>query len=139
MEQCPISLECSRVAQKVFSIPHLRYGQLEATVAAVENKDSIIVLPTGGGKSRCFQMVPFVRQGLNLPGGLVVVIQPLVALLKNQVDGLNKIGLKAALDAKIEQRDAAVHKKAVNGEIDFCKTTTTTTTTTTLNQPLSRF
>ncbi len=64
--------------------------QREAIEATVRGRDSIVVLPTGGGKSLCFQ-APAV-----LLDGLTIVISPLIALMKDQVDALTECGIPAA-------------------------------------------
>jgi len=64
--------------------------QQEAIASAVSRRDSLVVLPTGGGKSLCFQ-VPAVR----LPG-LAIVVSPLISLMKDQVDALTEVGIAAA-------------------------------------------
>ncbi len=73
----------------------------EAVIQSVLNKyDSIALLPTGGGKSVCFQIPALINQGVCL------VISPLIALMKDQVTGLNKKGIKANyLHAKLTQED----------------------------------
>jgi len=64
--------------------------QREAIRCGVSGRDSLVVLPTGGGKSLCFQ-VPAVR----LPG-LAIVVSPLISLMKDQVDALTECGVAAA-------------------------------------------
>ena len=64
--------------------------QREAIDAALDGRDSLLVLPTGGGKSLCYQVPPLVC------GGLAVVVSPLIALMKDQVDGLRQAGVAAA-------------------------------------------
>lgn len=64
--------------------------QREAIACGVGSRDSLVVLPTGGGKSLCFQ-VPAVR----LPG-LAIVVSPLISLMKDQVDALTECGVAAA-------------------------------------------
>jgi ATP-dependent DNA helicase RecQ len=64
--------------------------QREAIDAALDGRDSLIVLPTGGGKSLCYQGPPLVA------GGLAVVVSPLIALMRDQVDGLQQVGAAAA-------------------------------------------
>jgi len=64
--------------------------QREAIQCGVSGRDSLVVLPTGGGKSLCFQ-VPAVR----LPG-LAIVVSPLISLMKDQVDALTECGVAAA-------------------------------------------
>jgi ATP-dependent DNA helicase RecQ len=64
--------------------------QQEAMMAVLEGRDSLLVLPTGGGKSLCFQAPALVRDGLAL------VVSPLIALMKDQVDTLVANGIGAA-------------------------------------------
>src|SRR5437879_13911353 len=63
--------------------------QEEAMRAVLDGRDSLLVLPTGGGKSLCFQAPAVLR------GGTTVVISPLIALMKDQVDGLQACGVPA--------------------------------------------
>src|SRR5678815_1055359 len=64
--------------------------QEDAVRAVLEGRDSLVVLPTGGGKSLCYQ-APAVHLGK-----LAVVVSPLIALMKDQVDGLKQDGIRAA-------------------------------------------
>ena len=72
----------------------LRPLQHEAVAAALDRRDSLVILPTGGGKSLCYQLPPLLRA----PGeaALCVVVSPLIALMKDQVDGLRLAGYPAA-------------------------------------------
>ncbi len=67
-------------------LPHQR----EAIDAVLAGRDSVVVLPTGGGKSICFQLPALALDGL------AVVVSPLIALMKDQVDGLRTAGIPAA-------------------------------------------
>ena len=64
--------------------------QQEAMQCVLDDRDSVVVLPTGGGKSLCFQAPAVVRPGVGL------VVSPLISLMKDQVDGLNAAGVAAA-------------------------------------------
>ena len=66
-----------------------RTGQYEAVSAVLDRRDCLVVLPTGGGKSLCYQLPALV-----LPG-ICVVISPLIALMSDQVEGLQKKGIRA--------------------------------------------
>ncbi|HMP58523.1 MAG TPA: RecQ family ATP-dependent DNA helicase [Gemmatales bacterium] len=67
----------------------LRPLQEQALTAALAKKDLLLVMPTGGGKSLCYQAPPLVS------GGTTVVVSPLIALMKDQVDALSRIGVPA--------------------------------------------
>ena len=72
-----------------FGYPDFRPGQTDAVNAILSGRDTLVVLPTGGGKSLCYQ-VPAL-----LLDGLTVVISPLISLMKDQVDALTARGLPA--------------------------------------------
>src|SRR6266446_8319248 len=64
--------------------------QREAMQCVMDDRDSLVVMPTGGGKSLCFQAPALCRDGL------AVVVSPLLALMKDQVDALTTCGIPAA-------------------------------------------
>jgi ATP-dependent DNA helicase RecQ len=72
-----------------FGFPDFRPGQTRAVSAVLEGRDTLVVLPTGGGKSICYQVPAMV-----LPG-LTVVVSPLISLMKDQVDALTARGIPA--------------------------------------------
>ncbi len=82
--------EARQVLRRSFGYDAFRAGQELAVSSVLERRDTLVILPTGGGKSVCYQ-VP----ALLLPG-LTVVISPLISLMKDQVDALNARGLPAA-------------------------------------------
>ena len=78
------------VLERYWGYTSFRPLQREAMDAILANRDSIVVLPTGGGKSLCFQAPALVRDGL------AVVVSPLISLMKDQVDTLVGNGVPAA-------------------------------------------
>ena len=76
--------------ERWFGFSELRPLQKEAIDAALDGRDALVVLPTGGGKSLCYQLPPLVL------GRLTVVVSPLIALMQDQVDGLRLNGVPAA-------------------------------------------
>ena len=82
-------MQPTQVLKKHFGYKNFRPGQLEIIENILQKKDCLAILPTGGGKSICFQ-VP----GLLLTG-VTVVISPLISLMKDQVDTLNKKEISA--------------------------------------------
>ncbi len=82
-------LDLQAPLKKYFSLTSFRIGQKEIISSILNKKDVLAVLPTGGGKSLCYQLPAIVTEKL------VVVISPLIALMKDQVMGLKKLGLRA--------------------------------------------
>ncbi len=82
--------------------------QAEAMACIAEGRDSVVVLPTGGGKSLCFQ-----APAVTLPG-LAVVVSPLIALMKDQVDGLIQCGVLAG---RLDSSQSASDQQAVMAAI----------------------
>jgi ATP-dependent DNA helicase RecQ len=78
------------ILRDYWGFDEFRELQAEAMQAVVAGRDSVVVLPTGGGKSLCFQ-----APALHLPG-LAVVVSPLISLMKDQVDSLIDCGVAAA-------------------------------------------
>ena len=84
------TVDQARVVLKThFAYDDFRPGQSRAIESALSGRDAMVVLPTGGGKSLCYQI-----PALMLPG-LTVVISPLISLMKDQVDALVKRGIAA--------------------------------------------
>jgi ATP-dependent DNA helicase RecQ len=85
------------VLQRVWGYSSFRPLQRESVEAVLAGRDSVVVLPTGGGKSLCFQLPALIDQDTaGEHGGLALVISPLIALMKDQVDGLVAQGVAAA-------------------------------------------
>jgi len=78
------------VIRKVWGFETLRPLQREAMEAALEGSDSLVVLPTGGGKSLCYQAPAL------LSNRLTVLVSPLISLMKDQVDALLSRGIPSA-------------------------------------------
>jgi len=83
--------ELESVVARYWGYTSFRPLQREAMAAVLADRDSLVVLPTGGGKSLCFQAPAVVRQGL------AVVVSPLISLMKDQVDALVGNGVPAGL------------------------------------------
>ena len=73
----------------VFGFSSFRPGQAEIVQAVTEGQDTLAIMPTGGGKSLCYQLPALLR------GGMTVVISPLIALMRDQVRGLQEVGVAA--------------------------------------------
>ncbi|BCG19248.1 ATP-dependent DNA helicase RecQ [Vibrio sp. Vb2535] len=88
-EQSDSPVTPQRVLEDVFGYQEFRDGQQLVIDAAIEGRDSLVILPTGGGKSLCYQVPALVRSGITL------VISPLISLMKDQVDQLKANGVAA--------------------------------------------
>lgn len=101
--------------QRVWGFNALRPMQAAAIRATLDCRDALVVLPTGGGKSLCYQLPPLVS------GKATVVVSPLIALMRDQVRGLELNGYRAAaLHSAVEFEDAQrIENQVVAGEIDL--------------------
>ena len=84
------------VLHRYWGYSSFRPLQREAIDAVLGGRDSLVVLPTGGGKSLCFQLPALVDSAARVAEPLALVISPLIALMKDQVDGLVAQGVAAA-------------------------------------------
>ncbi len=82
-----------------FGLHEFRPGQREAVQAALEGRDSLVVMPTGGGKSLCYQLPALAGDADSSPAGvgLVVVVSPLIALMSDQWRRMREAGLRATM------------------------------------------
>jgi ATP-dependent DNA helicase RecQ len=83
------TIKLKQTLKEYFGFEHFRVNQEEVINAILDNKDTLAIMPTGGGKSICFQL-----PALLFPG-ITIVISPLIALMKDQVDSLKANGIAA--------------------------------------------
>src|SRR5690349_8997942 len=79
----------SRSLRRTFGLDRLRPGQREVIEAVLDGRDTLAIMPTGAGKSLCYQL-----PALHLEG-MTVIVSPLIALMKDQADKLRELGLDA--------------------------------------------
>jgi ATP-dependent DNA helicase RecQ len=103
------------VLRAVFGFDSFRGSQRAVIEQVVAGGDAVVLMPTGGGKSLCYQVPALVRPGLG------VVVSPLIALMKDQVDALCQAGVQAAaLNSRLSPREAAEIEHAVGaGALDL--------------------
>jgi len=90
------------VLKEVFGYPSFRAGQREIIRAVLAGRDCLGVMPTGAGKSVTYQIPA------RLVGGLTLVVSPLISLMKDQVDAMNEVGIRATfLNSSLEAAERA--------------------------------
>lgn len=103
------------ILQTTFGYPSFRPPQDEIIDTLSGGQDALVIMPTGGGKSLCYQIPALLRDGV------AVVISPLIALMQNQVDALAQLGVKAAfLNSSLDREAArAVENSLRNNQLDL--------------------
>ncbi|MFI6900811.1 DNA helicase RecQ [Nonomuraea sp. NPDC050394] len=103
------------VLHRVFGYDSFRPGQQEIIEHVVAGGDALVLMPTGGGKSLCYQIPALVRPGVG------VVISPLIALMQDQVDALTALGVRAGFLNSTQDFDERQRVEAafVAGELDL--------------------
>lgn len=103
------------VLERVFGYPSFRGDQERIVEHVIGDGDALVLMPTGGGKSLCYQIPALVRPGTG------VVISPLIALMQDQVDALSQLGVHAAYlnssQSAAERRE--VERALLAGEVDL--------------------
>ena len=104
-----------RVLREVFGFDDFRGSQRAVIEHVAGGGDAVVLMPTGGGKSLCYQIPALLRPGLG------VVVSPLIALMKDQVDALHQLGVSAAaLNSRLTPAEAAATERAVgDGALDL--------------------
>ena len=99
--------------QQVFGYPEFRGLQAEIVTHVAQGQNALVLMPTGGGKSLCFQLPALLRPGVT------VVVSPLIALMEDQVAALSELGVAAAyLNSTVEADDARrIAQAARSGEL----------------------
>ena len=105
----------AQVLHEVFGYAEFRGEQAAIIDHVVAGGDALVLMPTGGGKSLCYQIPALVREGTG------VVISPLIALMQDQVDALSAVGVRAAfLNSTQDQAERrGVEHALLNGELDL--------------------
>jgi ATP-dependent DNA helicase RecQ len=110
-----LSQRALHLLQTVFGYPSFRGQQAEIVETIASGGDALVLMPTGGGKSLCYQIPALLREGVG------VVVSPLIALMQDQVDALAELGVRAAFlnSTQSWQEASRVEREVRNGELDL--------------------
>jgi ATP-dependent DNA helicase RecQ len=111
----PSQTAALKTLSRVFGYDHFRGQQAEIIDNAVQGKNTLVLMPTGGGKSVCYQIPALLREGVG------IVVSPLIALMKDQVDTLRELGVRAEfLNSSLPiQAQRQVEQDLQNGKLDL--------------------
>ena len=103
------------ILQTVFGYPSFRPPQDEIIETLIAGGDALVLMPTGGGKSLCYQIPALAREGC------AVVISPLIALMQDQVNALTQLGTRASFLNSTQDRatSAQIEEALLSGDIDL--------------------
>ncbi|WP_455354494.1 DNA helicase RecQ [Streptomyces sp. SYSU K217416] len=115
LETAPEVTDALRVLHRVFGYDSFRGSQQEIIEHVVAGGDALVLMPTGGGKSLCYQIPALVRKGVG------VVVSPLIALMQDQVDALRALGVRAGFLNSTQDLDERrlVETEFLAGELDL--------------------
>ena len=111
----PANFSPQEILHTVFGYPAFRGDQEAIVDHLIGGGDALVLMPTGGGKSLCFQIPALAREGT------AIVVSPLIALMQDQVEALLQLGVKAAfLNSTLDARSASqLEQRLLNGELDL--------------------
>jgi ATP-dependent DNA helicase RecQ len=103
------------ILEHTFGYTEFRGSQQDIIDTVISGGDALVLMPTGGGKSLCYQIPALVREGC------AVVISPLIALMQDQVEALRQLGVRASFLNSTLEADAAqqIESALLNGELDL--------------------
>ena len=115
MDHPAARVDLAAALRELFGFAGFRPGQREACEAALSDRDVLVVMPTGSGKSLCYQLPGLLRDDLT------VVVSPLVALMQDQVEALQARGLGDRVALVNAQQDPGANASALRAAAEGAK------------------
>jgi ATP-dependent DNA helicase RecQ len=115
MDQLDLSQRALHLLESVFGYSAFRGQQAEIVEQVANGGDALVLMPTGAGKSLCYQIPALLRDGVG------VVISPLIALMQDQVDALAEVGVRAAFlnSTQTWEEAARIERMVRTGQLDL--------------------
>ena len=112
---CVAMNNAQQILQSVFGYESFREPQDAIIQTVIDGGDALVLMPTGGGKSLCYQLPALARPGCG------IVISPLIALMQDQVSAMRQLGVRASyLNSTLDTSEArAVERDLLCGELDL--------------------
>jgi ATP-dependent DNA helicase RecQ len=107
--------EALKILRKTYGYPNFRSQQAEIIEHVISGRHAFVLMPTGGGKSLCYQIPALCRKGVG------IIVSPLIALMQDQVDALTQLGVRAAaINSSMAVAQIERTKKSIrNGDLDL--------------------
>ncbi|RLA11192.1 MAG: ATP-dependent DNA helicase RecQ, partial [Gammaproteobacteria bacterium] len=104
-----------QILQSTFGYDNFRHSQAAVIEQLIDGNDAFVLMPTGGGKSLCYQVPALMLNGV------AIIVSPLIALMQDQVDALRQLGVSAAfLNSSLTAGEAnEIEQRLVNSQIDL--------------------
>ncbi|MCW9023313.1 MAG: DNA helicase RecQ [Gammaproteobacteria bacterium] len=104
-----------KILQNTFGYSDFRHHQADIIQSLLNGDDALVLMPTGGGKSLCYQIPAMVREGVG------IIISPLIALMQDQVDALQQLGIRSAFlnSSMNEAAQSHTEQQLLNNKIDL--------------------
>ena len=115
LQEADLEQKALDILRAVYGYENFRGQQLEVIATLLNQEDALVLMPTGGGKSLCYQIPALMREGT------AIVISPLISLMQDQVEQLKSLGIKAEFlnSALSEKNKKQVSEKLRAGELDL--------------------
>jgi ATP-dependent DNA helicase RecQ len=115
MSKASTGARALHLLQTVFGYPAFRGQQADIVELVAQGGDALVLMPTGGGKSLCYQIPALVRDGVG------VVVSPLIALMQDQVDALAEVGVRAAFlnSTQTYEESSRIERRVRSGDLDL--------------------